>query len=224
MTRVLIIEDDNMMGETLSLYLQGEGYDVVRVGTIHEGLLQLQTLPDIILLDLVLPDLQGAHPCSLLRRHTLIPMIVVSSLTDISERVRSLTDGADDYVCKPFSMQEVKARIEAILRRTTITATPSSAAETSGITLDVERRSVTINHRKIETTFSEFEIMKLLVMNPGKVFSRYELIEAIRGIDAYIHDRTIDVHITKLRKKIEINPKNPKYIHTIWGIGYKYTP
>ncbi|MDQ0172775.1 response regulator transcription factor [Paenibacillus tundrae] len=224
MTKVLIIEDDNMLGDTLSLYLQGEGYDVIRVDNARDGLLQLQALPDIILLDLMLPDLRGKNPCLLIREHTTTPMIVISSLTDISERIRSLSDGADDYVCKPFSMQELKARIEAVLRRTTIHHNSIMSKEQPGISLDLERRTILLNHRKIETTFSEFEIMKLFVLNPGRVYSRYALIEAIRGLDAYINDRTIDVHIAKLRKKIEINPKNPQYIHTIWGVGYKFTP
>ena len=224
MTKVLIIEDDNMLGDTLSLYLQGEGYDVIRVDNARDGLLQLQALPDIILLDLMLPDLGGKNPCLLIREHTNTPMIVISSLTDISERIRSLSDGADDYVCKPFSMQELKARIEAVLRRTAIHHNSIMSKEQTGISLDLERRTILLNHRKIETTFSEFEIMKLFVLNPGRVYSRDALIEAIRGLDAYINDRTIDVHIAKLRKKIEINPKNPQYIHTIWGVGYKFTP
>ncbi|GGH69464.1 DNA-binding response regulator [Paenibacillus silvae] len=224
MTKVLIIEDDNMLGDTLCLYLQGEEYEVCRVDTIGRGLLQLENRPDIILLDLMLPDAREKHPCALMREHTSIPIIVISSLTEVSERIRSLTGGADDFVCKPFSMQELKARIEAVLRRYTLLKNSSVVELEPGISLDLARRTILLNHRRIETTFSEFEIMKLFVAHPGKVFSRYALIEAIRGIDAYIHDRTIDVHITNLRKKIEDNPKNPQYIQTVWGVGYKFTP
>ncbi|PYE42704.1 response regulator transcription factor [Paenibacillus barcinonensis] len=224
MTKVLIIEDDNMLGDTLSLYLQGEEYEVCRVDTIWGGLLQLETRPDIILLDLLLPDSKEKHPCALMREHTSVPIIVISSLTEVSERIRSLTDGADDFVCKPFSMQELKARIEAVLRRYTLLKSSPVVEHDTGISLDLARRTILLNHRRIETTFSEFEIMKLFVAHPGKVFSRYALIEAIRGIDAYIHDRTIDVHITNLRKKIEDNPKTPQYIQTVWGVGYKFTP
>lgn len=217
MTKVLIIEDDNMLGDTLSLYLQGEGYDVIRVDNARDGLLQLQARPDILLLDLMLPDSGNKNPSSLMRQHTAIPIIVISSLTEVSERIRSLTDGADDYVCKPFSMQELKARIEAVLRRYSILNSSVVTEQESGISLDLARRTVLLNNQRVEMTFSEFEIMKLFILNPGKVYSRYALIEAIRGIDAYINDRTIDVHITKLRKKIEVNPKNPQYIQTIWG-------
>ncbi|MGO4734010.1 response regulator transcription factor [Paenibacillus sp. 2KB_22] len=224
MTKVLIIEDDNMLGDTLSLYLQGEGYDVTRVDNARDGLLQLQARPDILLLDLLLPDSGSMNPCSLMRQHTAIPIIVISSLTEVSERIRSLTDGADDYVCKPFSMQELKARIEAVLRRYSILNSSVVTEQEPGISLDLARRTVLLNNRRVEMTFSEFEIMKLFILNPGKVYSRYALIEAIRGIDACINDRTIDVHITKLRKKIEDNPKNPQYIQTIWGVGYKFTP
>nr|WP_154985548.1 response regulator transcription factor [Paenibacillus xylanexedens] len=224
MTKVLIIEDDNMLGDTLSLYLQGEGYEVDRVDTIGCALLQLETRPDIILIDLMLPDSGGKNPCAIMREHTSLPMIVISSLTEVSERIRSLTDGADDFVCKPFSMQELKARIEAVLRRYALLENSVLTETQTGLSVDLARRTILLNNRRVETTFSEFEIMKLFVLNPGKVFSRYALIEAIRGIDAYINDRTIDVHITKLRKKIEDNPKNPQYIQTIWGVGYKFTP
>lgn len=224
MTKVLIIEDDNMLGDTLSLYLQGEGYDVFRVDTIGAALLRLDTRPNIILIDLMLPDSGEKNPCAFMREHTSIPMIVISSLTEVSERIRSLTDGADDFVCKPFSMQELKARIEAVLRRYAILNSSSLNDKETGLTLDLARRTILLNNRKVEMTFSEFEIMKLFVHNPDKVFSRYALIESIRGIDAYINDRTIDVHITKLRRKIEDNPKNPQFIQTIWGVGYKFTP
>ncbi|WP_434753100.1 response regulator transcription factor [Paenibacillus amylolyticus] len=224
MTKVLIIEDDNMLGDTLSLYLQGEGYEVFRVDTIGGALLQLETKPNIILIDLMLPDSGEKNPCALMREHTSLPMIVISSLTEVSERIRSLTAGADDFVCKPFSMQELKARMEAVLRRYALLEAFSVTETDTGLTLDLARRTILLNNRRVETTFSEFEIMKLFVLNPGKVFSRYALIEAIRGIDAYINDRTIDVHITKLRKKIEDNPKTPQYIQTIWGVGYKFTP
>ncbi|WP_025677063.1 response regulator transcription factor [Paenibacillus massiliensis] len=225
MIRVLIIEDDHMLGDTLALYLQGEGYEVSRVDNAERGLILLSSQPDIIILDLVLPDSQGINPCALIRGHTQAPIIVTSSLTDVHERIRSLTEGADDFMCKPFSMQELKARIEAVLRRSSLPVNPTTGpAPEPGITIDLERRIILHNYSKIETTFSEFEIMKLFLLNPGKVFSRYALIEAIRGVDSYINDRTVDVHITKLRKKLEENPKQPRYIHTIWGVGYKFTP
>lgn len=230
MTKVLIIEDDNIFGDMLSLYLTEEQYEVTRVASAGEGLRTLQqSPPDVILLDLMLPDTEGSNPCSLLREYTNIPIIVTSAETKVSERIQSLSEGADDYLCKPFSMQELKARMEAVLRRTNqqpaasaSEASPPAAALPWELTLDMSRRLLISNGEEIETTYSEFEIMKLLYHNPGKVFSREEFINAIRGIDSYINERAIDVHITNLRKKIESNPKEPQYIKTVWGVGYKF--
>jgi DNA-binding response OmpR family regulator len=150
----------------------------------------------------------------------------------VSDRIQALTAGADDYLCKPFSMQELKARIMATSRRALLYNSSLSqlavAQETveaqnpNRIRIDLERRSIYIHNQVIETTFSEFEIMKLFYQHPGKVFSRDDLINSIRGIDSYVNERSIDVHVTNLRKKIEDNPKQPTYIKTVWGIGYKF--
>ncbi|MGZ0041156.1 response regulator transcription factor [Paenibacillus ottowii] len=228
MSNVLIIEDDNMLGDTLSLYLTGEGYNVTRVEQATEGIAQLDRVqPDIILLDLLLPDLDGVNPCPLIRKHTDVPIIVISTENNISERIRTLTLGADDYICKPFSLQELKARIEALFRRIKITRlqgrsiSPEAEPE-NGITLDLARRMVTVNGQIIEMTYSEFELMKLFYSNRGIVFSRYALIQALRGTDSFINERAVDVHINHLRRKIEKDPKKPQLIKTIWGIGYKF--
>ncbi|KAF6614872.1 MULTISPECIES: response regulator transcription factor [Paenibacillus] len=228
MSNVLIIEDDNMLGDTLSLYLTGEGYHVTRVEQATEGIARLDRVqPDIILLDLLLPDLDGVNPCPLIRKHTDVPIIVISTENDISERIRTLTLGADDYICKPFSMQELKARIEALFRRIKITRlqgrgiSPVAEPET-GITLDLARRMVTVNGQMVEMTYSEFELMKLFYTNRGIVFSRYALIQALRGTDSFINERAVDVHINHLRRKIEKDPKKPQLIKTIWGVGYKF--
>ncbi|CCC85205.1 sensory transduction protein regX3 [Paenibacillus polymyxa M1] len=228
MSNVLIIEDDNMLGDTLSLYLTGEGYNVTRVELATEGIALLnKEQPDIILLDLLLPDLDGVNPCPLIRKHTDVPIIVISTENNISERIRTLTLGADDYICKPFSMQELKARIEALFRRIKITRlqgrnTSPEAEPENGISLDLARRMVIVNGQMVEMTYSEFELMKLFYSNRGIVFSRYALIQALRGTDSFINERAVDVHINHLRRKIEKDPKKPQLIKTIWGIGYKF--
>ncbi|MEK5378013.1 response regulator transcription factor [Paenibacillus sp. FSL P2-0173] len=226
MSNVLIIEDDNMLGETLSLYLTGEDYNVTRVEQASEGIARLEIVqPDIILLDLLLPDLDGVNPCPLIRKHTDVPIIVISTENNISERIRTLTLGADDYICKPFSMQELKARIEALFRRIEITRLQGrgrAPEPETGITLDLARRMITVNGQNVETTYSEFELMKLFYLNRGIVFSRYALIQALRGTDSFINERAVDVHINHLRRKIEKDPKKPQLIKTIWGIGYKF--
>ncbi|KOS00596.1 response regulator transcription factor, partial [Paenibacillus polymyxa] len=136
-----------------------------------------------------------------------------------------LTLGADDYICKPFSMQELKARMEALFRRIEITRLQGrgrAPEPETGITLDLARRMITVNGQNVETTYSEFELMKLFYLNRGIVFSRYALIQALRGTDSFINERAVDVHINHLRRKIEKDPKKPQLIKTIWGIGYKF--
>ncbi|KIL35672.1 chemotaxis protein CheY [Cohnella kolymensis] len=233
MTRVLVIEDDPIIGEMLTLYLSEEQFNVQRVDTAKDGMHALDHFdPDIILLDLMLPDSSGSELCDEFRQQTSTPIIVTSMKSAVGDRIKAISAGADDYLCKPFSLQELKARMNAVLRRTSGSAVeqPLSAdkrsdgtqASKSGISLDVERRTIVVDDRHIDTTFSEYEIMKLFVQHPARVFSREELINAVRGIDSFINDRAIDVHITNLRRKIEKNPKEPRFIKTVWGVGYKY--
>jgi DNA-binding response OmpR family regulator len=235
MPKVLIIEDDTIIGQMLSLYLSEESFIVHRVELGQESLELLPVfIPDVILLDLVLPDMDGGDLCGMLREQTNAPIIVVSMKTKVTDRIEALAAGADDFLSKPFSMQELRARILAQLRRAQMqpqyehAMVSSSASAASGhaaepmIRIDVERRALYVREENVEITFSEFEIMKLFYKHPGKVYSRDELINAIRGLDSYINERSIDVHVTNLRKKIELNPKQPKYIKTVWGIGYKF--
>ncbi len=233
MTKVLIIEDDLIFGEMLRLYLSGENYEVEHAQTAKDALELFRTSgPCVILLDLMLPDADGADLCVTLRGLTDAPIIVVSMKSEVNEKIKVLMAGADDYLCKPFSMQELKARIETVLRRATPqlqAAADASAAANAGapqerIRIDLEKRTIVLDGQHTETTYSSFEIMRLFCQHPGRVFSREELINALRGVDSFVNDRAIDVHVTNLRKKIEINPKEPKHIKTVWGVGYKFQP
>lgn len=233
-TRILIIEDDQIMGEMLTLYLTEEQFTVHRAKTAREGFQALTAFqPDVILLDLVLPDSQGVDLCAEMRKVTDLPLIVVSMKTAVADRIRAIGAGADDYLVKPFSMQELKVRIGAVLRRTfSATHAPLGLEEAAalaseaqqGIALDLDRRTLMRNGEPVDTTFSEFEIMKLFLAFPGKVYTREELINAVRGIDSFVNDRAIDVHVTNLRRKLEDNPKKPRFIKTVWGVGYKFIP
>ncbi|OMF32638.1 DNA-binding response regulator [Paenibacillus sp. FSL H8-0548] len=233
MYKVLVIEDDVMMSDMLSMYLTEEGYSVMQAYRADEGLrLALEFAPNLVLLDLILPDLDGMEVCALLRKRSNVPIMILSMKSEVSERVQALKAGADDYMCKPFSMHEMTARVEALIRRSNTMQTDSVqqiAAAVEGledsdpIQLDFERRLLLVRGVLVETTFSEYELMKLFLAYPGKVFSREELINTIRGFDSFVTDRAIDVHIVNLRKKIEQNPKEPKLIRTVWGFGYKYT-
>ncbi|WP_054026213.1 response regulator transcription factor [Bacillus sp. FJAT-28004] len=233
MYKVLVIEDDVMMSDMLSMYLSEEGYSVMQAYRADDGLrIASEFDPDLVLLDLILPDLDGMEVCALIRKRSNVPIMILSMKSEVSERVQALKAGADDYMCKPFSMHEMTARVEALIRRSNTmqneTAQQVSAAvevnvEGELIQLDFERRLLLVRGQLVETTFSEYELMKLFLAYPGKVFSREELINTIRGFDSFVTDRAIDVHIVNLRKKIELNPKEPRLIRTVWGFGYKYT-
>lgn len=230
MYKVLVIEDDVMMSNMLSMYLFEEGYQVEQADRGEEGLRKAADFaPDLILLDLMLPDLDGMEVCKQIREKSNVPIMILSMKSEVSERVQALKAGADDYLCKPFSMHELTARVEALIRRShTVQAEMNEKKEASDIgqsewiQLDADRRLLIVRGQRVETTFSEYELMKLLMAHPGKVFSREELINAIRGFDSFVTDRAIDVHIVNLRKKIELNPKEPRLIKTVWGFGYKY--
>ncbi|TVY02386.1 response regulator transcription factor [Cohnella terricola] len=237
MTRVLVIEDDPIIGEMLTLYLAEENFEVRRVETAREGKSALcDFLPDIMLLDLMLPDASGTELCAEFRQLTAVPIIVISMKPSVTARIQAISYGADDYLVKPFSMQELKVRMEAVLRRTSSLSpvaqpiavsqlsgsAPSSMDDQHGLALDLERRTIVLDGVHIETTFSEYEIMKLFYQHPNRVFTREELINAVRGIDSFVNDRAIDVHVTNLRRKLEKNPKEPQFIKTVWGVGYKF--
>ncbi|QHT59200.1 response regulator transcription factor [Paenibacillus lycopersici] len=232
MYKLLIIEDDVMMSDMLSMYMSGEGYDIKQAENGEQGLKLLEQFgPDVVLLDLMLPDWDGIELCGRMRQHSSVPIMIVSMKSEVSERVQALRAGADDYLCKPFSMHELSARVEALIRRSRLmqaaaaesrTAEAADTAAEKEIKLDSERRLLLVRGNFVETTFSEFEIMKLFLTHPGKVFSREDLINAIRGFDSFVTDRAIDVHIVNLRRKVEKNPKEPHFIRTVWGVGYKY--
>ncbi|MCM3633762.1 MULTISPECIES: response regulator transcription factor [Paenibacillus] len=230
MYKVLVVEDDVMMSDMLSMYLSEEGYEVKQAFDGTEGFQLIEQFkPHLLLLDLMLPDMNGIDLCSKVRDESMMPIMILSMKNEVSERVSALKAGADDYLCKPFSMHELTARVEALIRRsihmnTTYEETSLQSGADNSIMLDYERRQLLVRGEPVETTFSEYEIMKLFITSPNKVFSRDELISAVRGFDSFVTDRSIDVHIVNLRKKIEYNPKEPKLIKTVWGFGYKYTP
>lgn len=235
LTKILVVEDDQIIGEMLTMYLTEEQFEVQRESTAKDGFRAVETFdPDVILLDLILPDSQGTDLCAQFRKLTDVPIIVVSMKTAVADRIQAIDAGADDYLVKPFSMQELKVRIGALLRRSHPAADRAgrprgSAAAVgleprTGIVLEVDRRTIVRNGEPIETTFSEYEIMKLFIEHPGRVYTREELISAVRGIDSFVNDRAIDVHVTNLRRKLEDNPKQPQHIKTVWGVGYKFVP
>lgn len=232
MMKVVLIEDDVIIGDMIKMYLTEEGNIVERVDTGFGGLCLIKNMqPDLVIIDLVLPDFNGIEVCREIRKESLVPIVIISMNTEVMRRVEALNAGADDYLCKPFSMKELLARMNAIIRRTNQGANWQEADRISGasipednsIVIEQEYRSIKVRGRKVETTFTEFEIMKLFYNHPERVFSREELIIYLRGINTLVNERSIDVHVMKLRNKLESDPKNPEYIKTVWGIGYKFS-
>lgn len=243
MYKVLIIEDDPMIGDMISMYLGEEGFEVIRVETGQKGIEAVkQFAPNVILLDLMLPDMDGLELCRQVRTTSSVPIMIVSMKNKVVERVAALGAGADDYMCKPFSMHEMSARVHALIRRSNLyqcagentrvnlplrqdaksETDEALLADKNKITLDLQTRSMIVQGQLVETTYSEFEIMKCFVNHPGRVYTREDLLQTVRGFDSYVTDRAIDVHIANLRKKIEDNPKEPRRIRTVWGVGYKF--
>lgn len=227
--KVLIIENDVIFADMVRMYLAEEDFTVQTALTAQDGLMSFHSFaPDVVLLALSLPDVDGTTLCKTLRQQTQTPIIVVSINSRASEIIKAFTVGADDFLSKPFGMQELKARIMIAIRKSLQPPSTENGPEIPAtehfpqLQLDPVRRYISVNGDMVETTFSEFELLKVFYHNPYRVFTRDELITIIRGIDYHVNERSIDVHITNLRKKIERDPKKPKYIQTVWGLGYRF--
>ncbi|MBN1369927.1 MAG: response regulator transcription factor [Dehalococcoidaceae bacterium] len=229
--KVLLAEDDASLSEVIKYNLVKNGYDVI---TAADGIRALEAArserPDLLVLDLMLPGMDGMEVCRILRSETSIPIIMLTARDDEVDKVLGLEIGADDYITKPFSMRELLARIKAVLRRRVssagaYTVEASSAGEfitSSGIQIDTNRHRVSCDGQILELGPKEFDLLALLVSNPGRVFSRDYLLQRIWGYDYAGNTRTVDVHIRWLREKIENNPAEPSRIITVRGVGYKF--
>jgi len=220
---VLIVDDDVKLVKLLQTYFEKEGYNTY---STNDGLDALQMVreckPDIIVLDLMLPGLDGLNVCRRIRKDNDIPIIMLTARDEESDRLIGLEIGADDYVTKPFSPKEVIARAKAILRRAKKEVVGLEPIKVGTLIIDLERHQVTKDGQIMDVTPTEFKIMEILAGNVGKVYSRLQIFEQIQGYSFEGYERTIDAHIKNLRRKIEINSKEPQYIQTVYGIGYKF--
>lgn len=222
---VLVIEDDPRTAELIATYLEREGFDALTAGDGKLGLQKIRTYkPILVILDIMLPGMDGWDICREMRRFSDVPVIMLTARSDEIDRISGLTLGADDYVVKPFSPRELMARVRAILRR----INPSRETDTSLLTcddlvLDPVKRRVTIGGRALSLTPHEYTLLQRLMAAPGRVFNRDELISSLypRG-ETHVVDRVVDVHIGKLRQKIETDPAAPRYILTVRGMGYHF--
>lgn len=225
-TKVLLIDDEKNLADMIALFLEEEGYQVRSFHNPKEAIPLMEQLnPDIIVVDLMLPEMDGIELVQTLHSQGATPVLMISANTRLDERLRALENGADDFLCKPFSLKELDARIKAVLRRSTANLERQTQRmdnpHQSDITVSEYKRCLFVEGQEIEVTNIEFEIMRLFLKRPGKVFTRNELMDKIKGSERAYLDRTIDVHISSLRRKIEPDAKNPRYIQTVWGAGYK---
>lgn len=220
---VLIVDDDAKLVQLLKTYFDKEGFITY---TANDGLVALQEVrqrkPDIMILDLMLPGMDGWDVCRKIRRDNDLPIIMLTARDEESDRLVGLEIGADDYVSKPFSPKEVVARAKVILRRTHREVVQQKLIKAGGLTIDLERHQVIDGNQLVDLTPTEFKLLEVLASNTGKVFSRLQIVEQTQGYTFEGYERTIDAHIKNLRRKLENNPKEPKYILTVYGIGYKF--
>jgi DNA-binding response OmpR family regulator len=219
---ILIVDDEPKIVRTLKAYLEGAGFRVVTAGDGQLGLVTFRhEKPDLILLDLMLPGMDGIEVCQRIRRESNVPIIMVTARAGEVDRLLGLELGADDYVVKPFSPREVIARVRAVLRRVEGTVTTGGVLRVGDLVLDVDAHNVSVGGRTVNVTPTEFNILAALARMPGRVMSRAQLLEQSQETFFDGMERTVDVHIRNLRTKIEQDPKNPRYLITIFGIGYK---
>ncbi|MFV3010666.1 response regulator transcription factor [Clostridium botulinum] len=224
MSNILIIEDEKRVSEVLKAYLEKEGY---KVYCTTKGLESIEIFKSIdiqlIILDLMLPDISGEEVCRIIRQSSDVHIFMLTAKGALNDRIEGLNIGADEYLIKPFSPRELTARVNALFRRlSTYNSTPNLIFDDGRLGIDYDKRVVKVNGKEVSITPNEFDILYTLVSNKGKVLSREQLINKIFGIDFNGYDRTIDVHIKNIRKKIEEDTKNPKYIVTVMKVGYKF--
>lgn len=223
--KVLVVDDEKLIVKGIRFSLEQDGMEVDCAYDGEEALDMVQKKEyDIILLDVMLPKLTGFEVCQQIREFSSVPVIMLTAKGDDMDKILGLEYGADDYITKPFNILEVKARIKAIMRRSKNTKNEeeetAKVAVFEELKVDCDSRRVYINDKEVNLTAKEFDLLELLMFNPNKVYSRENLLNTVWGYDYPGDVRTVDVHIRRLREKIESNPSEPKYIHTKWGVGY----
>ncbi len=224
MTKILVVEDEASFSEALAYVLGKEGFEVVVADTGDGAVATFDRVgADLVLLDLMLPGLSGTEVCKQLRSRSNVPIIMLTAKDTEVDKVVGLELGADDYVTKPYSKAELVARIRAVLRRRSEVAPATDSVLIAGpVRIDVERHQVDINNTSVALPLKEFELLEFLVRNSGRVLTRAQLIDRVWGSDYFGDTKTLDVHVKRLRAKIEQDPANPVYIQTIRGLGYKF--
>jgi two-component system, OmpR family, response regulator len=225
-TRILLVDDEQPIQKLLSYPLQKEGYDVVPATDGEQALESFDREHfDLVVLDVMLPKVDGLEVCRRLRARSAVPIIMLTAKTEEIDKVLGLELGADDYITKPFSMREFRSRVRAALRRAEMSPDPDvdeEPLERGDIRLDFAKRTTDVRGESVRLTYVEFEILAVLMRHPGRVYTREMLLDRVWGDSAFRDQRTVDVHIRHLREKVERDPKNPEYLLTVRGVGYRF--
>ncbi len=222
--RILVIDDEALLVKGIRFNLQNEGYDVI-AGSNGQEAVELAKDPEVklIILDVMMPVMDGLTACSKIREFSNVPIILLTAKTEDMDKLIGFDHGADDYITKPFNILELKARIKALLRRSSQAVQDTNTTLTvDSITLDLDARNAYVSGKLVDLTAKEFDVVEFLMRNPNRVYSREQLLDTIWAYEYRSDIRTVDVHIRRLREKLEENPAEPKYIMTKWGVGYYF--
>jgi two-component system alkaline phosphatase synthesis response regulator PhoP len=223
MTKVLVVDDDPGIVKVVRAYLEQEGFQVLVASDGKKAMhIARHDKPDLVVLDLMLPEMDGWDVCRALRKESDVPVIMLTARVEETDKLIGLELGADDYVTKPFSPRELVARVRTVLRRVQGAPPKPEVISCGEITVDLSRHSVTIKGEPVDLTPTEFDLLAVLMQDAGRSFTRSQLLEQVQGYAYEGYERTIDVHIKNLRQKIEADPRNPQYIKTVYGVGYKF--
>ncbi len=225
--KILVVDDEKLLVKGIKFNLENEGY---QVDSCHDGLTAVQMARNeeysLIILDLMMPGLDGLEACQQIREFSTVPIIMLTAKSEDADKLLGFESGADDYITKPFNILELRARIRALLRRASMPAAAGPASDSvlksGNISIDTSRRSARRNDEPVDLTAREFDVIELLMRNPGRVYSRDSLLDLVWGYDYQGDVRTVDVHIRRLREKLEQTPASPKLIITKWGVGYYF--
>lgn len=224
MKQILVVDDEPRIVEICRDYLERAGFKVLTAGNGSDALTIARTKqPDLVVLDLGLPKMDGLDVTRALRKYSNVPIIMLTARVEESDKLIGLELGADDYLTKPFSPKELVARVRAVFRRTDAGPGHGDVIRASNVTVDVPRMQARIDGRSIALTSTEFELLATMMRQPGRVFTRGQLLDAIRGEQVESFERAIDAHIKNLRRKLEPDPREPRYVLTVYGVGYKFT-
>ena len=223
MQKILLIDDDEKLGALLSNYFERFDLELIATTLPSVGLARLQSeQPDLVILDVMLPEQDGFEVCRTIRKSSSVPIIMLTARGEVTDRIVGLEIGADDYLPKPFEPRELVARIQNVLRRSSGRAQDGDELVYKDLTVNVERQTVELEGESLELTTMEFQLLALLAANPGRTYSRDDILNELRGIDVQIFSRSVDILVSRLRQKLKDTAKQPRFIKTVWGTGYTF--